>query len=149
MTEDDYSQNFTAKHGDKISVRDAMKDSTANGNRPSGYYEYVGNDGPIELNKAETKNLTIKYNHYQYTVTTEGGVGVATRTGDGIYDKNGTAQVNFTLNEGYQLKSVTDNGTPVKVDEENGVYTISGITEDHKVKIETEKIPCTASIPPR
>ena len=146
MTEDDYSQNFTAKHGNKISVTDAMKDSTANGNRPSGYYEYVGNDGPIELNKAETKNLTIKYNHYQYTVTTEGDLGVATRTGDGIYDKNGTAQVSFTLNEGYQLKSVTDNDTPVKVDEENGVYTISGITEDHKVKIETEKIPCTLKV---
>lgn len=76
MTEDDYSQNFTAKHGDKISVTDAMKDSTANGNRPSGYYEYVGNDGPIELNKAETKNLTIKYNHYQYVVTTQGDDGV-------------------------------------------------------------------------
>lgn len=146
MTEDDYSQNFTAKHGDKISVSDAMKDSTANGNRPSGYYEYVGNDGPIKLNKAETKNLTITYNHYQYTVTTQGDDGVATRSGDGIYDKNGTAQVKFTLNEGYQLKSVTDNDTPVKVDEENGVYTISGITEDHKVKIETEKIPCTLKV---
>lgn len=146
MTEDDYSQNFTAKHGDKISVTDAMKDSTANGNRPSGYYEYVGNDGPIELNKAETKNLTIKYNHYQYTVTTEGDLGVATRTGDGIYDKNGTAQVSFTLNEGYQLKSITDNGNDVKAKVENGVYTISGITEDHKVKIETEKIPCTLKV---
>lgn len=146
MTEDDYSQNFTAKHGDKISVTDAMKDSTANGKHAQGYYEYVGNDGPISLDKAETKNLTITYNHYQYTVTTEGDTGVATRTGDGIYDKNGTAQVKFTLNEGYQLKSVTDNDTPVKVDEENGVYTISGITEDHKVKIETEKIPCTLKV---
>ena len=148
MTEDDYSQNFTAKHGDKISVTDAMKDSTANGNRPSGYYEYVGNDGPIELNKAETKNLTIKYNHYQYVVTTQGddGVNKDALTGAGTYDKGDNAQVSFTLNEGYQLKSVTDNDTPVKVDEENGVYTISGITEDHKVKIETEKIPCTLKV---
>ena len=142
MTEDDYSQNFTAKHGDKISVTDAMKDSTANGNRPSGYYEYVGNDGPIELNKAETKNLTIKYNHYQYVVTTQGddGVNKDALTGAGTYDKGDNAQVKFTLKDGYQVKSVTDNGTPVKVDEENGVYTISGITEDHKVKIETELI---------
>lgn len=146
MTEDDYSQNFTAKHGDKISVRDAMKDSTANGKHAQGYYEYVSDNGPISLDKAETKNLTIKYNHYQYVVTTQGDDGVATRSGDGIYDKNGTAQVKFTLNEGYQLKSVTDNDTPVKVDEENGVYTISGITEDHKVKIETEKIPCTLKV---
>lgn len=138
MTEDDYSQNFTAKHGDKISVTNDMKDSTANSKHAQGYYEYVSDNGPIFLNKAETKNLTIKYNHYQYVVTTQGDDGVATRSGDGIYDKNGTAQVKFTLNEGYQLKSVTDNDTPVKVDEENGVYTISGITEDHKVKIETE-----------
>ena len=142
MTEDDYSQNFTAKHGDKISVRDAMKDSTANGNRPSGYYEYVGNDGPIELNKAETKNLTIKYNHYQYVVTTQGddGVNKDALTGAGTYDKGDNAQVSFTLNEGYQLKSITDNGNDVKAKVENGVYTISGITEDHKVKIETELI---------
>ena len=142
MTEDDYSQNFTAKHGDKISVSDAMKDSTANGNRPSGYYEYVGNDGPIELNKAETKNLTIKYNHYQYVVTTQGddGVNKDALTGAGTYDKGDNAQVSFTLNEGYQLKSITDNGNDVKAKVENGVYTISGITEDHKVKIETELI---------
>ena len=142
MTEDDYSQNFTAKHGDKISVTDAMKDSTANGNRPSGYYEYVGNDGPIELNKAETKNLTIKYNHYQYVVTTQGddGVNKDALTGAGTYDKGDNAQVSFTLNEGYQLKSITDNGNDVKAKVENGVYTISGITEDHKVKIETELI---------
>ncbi len=142
MTEDDYSQNFTAKHGDKISVTDAMKDSTANGNRPSGYYEYVGNNGPIELNKAETKNLTIKYNHYQYVVTTQGddGVNKDALTGAGTYDKGDNAQVSFTLNEGYQLKSITDNGNDVKAKVENGVYTISGITEDHKVKIETELI---------
>ena len=148
MTEDDYSQNFTAKHGDKISVSDAMKDSTANGNRPSGYYEYVGNDGPIELNKAETKNLTIKYNHYQYVVTTQGddGVNKDALTGAGTYDKGDNAQVSFTLNEGYQLKSITDNGNDVKAKVENGVYTISGITEDHKVKIETEKIPCTLKV---
>lgn len=146
-TGDNYTTDvITAKHGDKISVTDAMKDSTANGKHAQGYYEYVSDNGPISLDKAETKNLTIKYNHYQYVVTTQGDDGVATRSGDGIYDKNGTAQVKFTLNEGYQLKSVTDNDTPVKVDEENGVYTISGITEDHKVKIETEKIPCTLKV---
>lgn len=149
VTEDNYSTDvITAKHGDSIAVTDAMKDSTANGKRAQGYYEYVGNDGPIELNKAETKNLTIKYNHYQYVVTTQGddGVNKDALTGAGTYDKGDNAQVSFTLNEGYQLKSVTDNDTPVKVDEENGVYTISGITEDHKVKIETEKIPCTLKV---
>lgn len=141
VTDDNYSTDvITAKHDDSIAVTPDMKDSTANSKHAQGYYEYVSDNGPITLDKAETKNLTIKYNHYQYTVTTEGDAGVATRTGDGIYDKNSTAQVKFTLNEGYQLKSVTDDGTPVKVDEENGVYTISGITEDHKVKIETELI---------
>lgn len=143
VTEDNYSTAvITAKHGDSISVTNAMKDSTANGKHAQGYYEYVGNDGPISLDKAETKNLTIKYNHYQYVVTTQGddGVNKDALTGAGTYDKGDNAQVSFTLNEGYQLKSVTDNGTPVKVDEENGVYTISGITEDHKVKIETELI---------
>lgn len=149
VTKDNYSTDvITAKHGDKISVTDAMKDSTANGNRPSGYYEYVGNDGPIELNKAETKNLTIKYNHYQYVVTTQGddGVNKDALTGAGTYDKGDNAQVNFTLNEGYQVKSVTDNGADVTAQAKSGTYDIANIDKNHTVVVNTEKIKYTLSV---
>ena len=147
VTEDNYSTGvITAKHDDSIPVTNAMKDSTANGNRPSGYYEYVSDNGPITLDKAETKNLTIRYNHYQYVVTTQGDAGVASRTGDGIYDKNSTAQVKFTLNEGYQLKSVTDNGTDVTARAKDGTYDIANIDKNHAVVVTTEKIKYTLSV---
>lgn len=147
VTEDNYSTDvITAKHDDSIAVTPDMKDSTANGKHAQGYYEYVSDNGPITLNKAETKNLTIRYNHYQYAVTTEGDAGVATRTGDGIYDKNSTAQVNFTLNEGYQVKSVTDNGTDVTAQAKSGTYNITNIDENHAVVVTTEKIKYTLSV---
>lgn len=147
VTDDNYSTDvITAKHDDSIAVTNAMKDSTANGKHAQGYYEYVSDNGPITLDKAETKNLTIKYNHYQYTVTTEGDAGVATRTGDGIYDKNSTAQVKFTLNEGYQLKSVTDNGDDVTAQAKSGTYNITNIDKNHAVVVTTEKIKYTLSV---
>ena len=147
VTDDNYDTGvITAKHDDSIAVTNAMKDSTANGKHAQGYYEYVSDNGPITLDKAETKTLTIKYNHYQYTVTTEGDAGVATRTGDGIYDKNSTAQVKFTLNEGYQVKSVTDNGTDVTAQAKSGTYNITNIDKNHAVVVTTEKIKYTLSV---
>ena len=147
VTEDNYSTDvITAKHDDSIAVTDAMKDSTANSKHAQGYYEYVSDNGPITLDKAETKNLTIKYNHYQYTVTTQGDAGVATRTGDGIYDKNSTAQVKFTLNEGYQVTSVTDNGNDVTDKAKSGTYNITSIDKNHTVVVTTEKIKYTLSV---
>lgn len=149
VTEDNYSTDvITAKHDDSIAVTGAMKDSTANGKHDVGYYEYVEDNGPITLDKAETKTLTIKYNHYQYTVTTQGdnGVNKDALTGAGTYDKGDNAQVNFTLNEGYQVKSVTDNGTDVTAQAKNGTYNISGITQNHAVVVTTEKIKYTLSV---
>lgn len=149
VTEDNYSTDvITAKHDDSIAVTGAMKDSTANGKHDVGYYEYVEDNGPITLDKAETKTLTIKYNHYQYTVTTQGdnGVNKDALTGAGTYDKGDNAQVNFTLNEGYQVKSVTDNGTDVTAKAKEGTYNISGITQNHAVVVTTEKIKYTLTV---
>lgn len=147
VTEDNYSTDvITAKHDDSIAVTGAMKDSTANGKHAQGYYEYVSDNGPISLNKAETKNLTIRYNHYQYVVTTQGDDGVASLTGADTYDKGDNAQVSFTLNEGYQVKSVTDNGTDVAAQVSNGTYAINSIDENHAVVVTTEKIKYTLSV---
>ena len=147
VTEDNYSTDvITAKHDDSIAVTGAMKDSTANGKHDVGYYEYVEDNGPITLNKAETKTLTIKYNHYQYTVTTQGDAGVASLTETKIYDKGDNAQVSFTLNEGYQVKSVTDNGTDVTAQVKSGTYDITNIDKNHAVVVTTEKIKYTLSV---
>lgn len=147
VTEDNYRTDvITAKHDDSIAVTDAMKDSTANGNRPSGYYEYVSDNGPITLDKAETKNLTIRYNHYQYAVTTKGDAGVASLTETKVYDKGDNAQVSFTLKEGYQIKSVTDNGTDVTAQAKSGTYNITNIDKNHAVVVTTEKIKYTLSV---
>ena len=150
VTDDNYDTGvITAKHDDSIPVTVAMKDSTANGKHDVGYYEYVEDNGPITLDKAETKTLTIKYNHYQYTVTTEGDAGVASLTGADTYDKGDNAQVNFTLNEGYQVKSVTDNGNDVTASADvNGVYSysIKNIQANHAVVVTTEKIKYTLSV---
>ena len=149
VTEDNYSTDvITAKHDDSIAVTGAMKDSTANGKHDVGYYEYVEDNGPITLDKAETKTLTIKYNHYQYTVTTQGdnGVNKDALTGAGTYDKGDNAQVIFTLNEGYQVKSVTDNGTDVTDRAKSGTYDITNIDKNHAVVVTTEKIKYTLSV---
>ncbi len=147
VTEDNYSTDvITAKHDDSIAVTGDMKDSTANGKHDVGYYEYVEDNGPITLDKAETKTLTIKYNHYQYTVTTQGDAGVASLTGADTYNKGNNAQVNFTLNEGYQVKSVTDNGTDVTAQVKSGTYDITNIDKNHAVVVTTEKIKYTLSV---
>lgn len=147
VTEDNYSTDIiTAKHGDSIAVTDAMKDSTANSNRAQGYYEYVSDNGPISLDKAETKNLTIRYNHYQYAVTTQGDAGVASLTGADTYNKGDNAQVSFTLKEGYQVKSVTDNREDVTAQAKSGTYDIANIDKNHTVVVTTEKIKYTLSV---
>lgn len=147
VTDDNYDTGvITAKHDDSIAVTDAMKDSTANGKHAQGYYEYVSDNGPITLDKAETKNLTIRYNHYQYAVTTQGDAGVASLTGAKTYDKGNNAQVSFTLNEGYQVKSVTDNGTDVTAQAKSGTYNITNIDKNHAVVVTTEKIKYTLSV---
>ncbi len=150
VTEDNYSTDvITAKHDDSIAVTTDMKDSTANSKHAQGYYEYVSDNGPITLDKAETKTLTIKYNHYQYAVTTQGDDGVASLTEAKTYDKGDNAQVSFTLNEGYQVKSVTDNGNDVTASADvNGVYSysIKNIQANHAVVVTTEKIKYTLSV---
>lgn len=147
VTDDNYDTDvITAKHGDSIAVTNEMKDSTANSKHAQGYYEYVSDNGPITLDKAETKNLTIRYNHYQYAVTTQGDAGVASLTGAKTYDKGDNAQVSFTLNEGYQVKSVTDNGTDVTDKAKSGTYNIANIDKNHAVVVTTEKIKYTLSV---
>ena len=111
-----------------------------------GKYEVGARSEDIVLDKTQDKNITLTYRHYQYAVTTQGDAGVASLTGADTYNKGDNAQVNFTLNEGYQVKSVTDNGTDVTAQAKNGTYNISGITQNHAVVVTTEKIKYTLSV---
>lgn len=111
-----------------------------------GKYEVSARSEDIVLNKTQDKNITLTYRHYQYRVTTQGDAGVASLTEAKTYDKGDNAQVNFTLNEGYQVKSVTDNGTDVTARAKDGTYDIANIDKNHAVVVTTEKIKYTLSV---
>ena len=114
-----------------------------------GKYEVGARSENIVLDKTQDKNITLTYRHYQYAVTTQGDAGVASLTETKVYDKGDNAQVSFTLNEGYQVKSVTDNGTDVTASADvNGVYSysIKNIQANHAVVVTTEKIKYTLSV---
>lgn len=111
-----------------------------------GAYEVGARSEDIVLDKTQDKNITLTYRHYQYAVTTQGDAGVASLTGADTYNKGGNAQVSFTLNEGYQVKSVTDNGTDVTARAKDGTYDIANIDKNHAVVVTTEKIKYTLSV---
>lgn len=130
-------------HGQTVKA-DSITPDTKNGK-----YEVVDRSGDIVLDKEQEKNITLTYRHYQYAVTTQGDAGVASLTETKVYDKGDNAQVSFTLNEGYQVKSVTDNGTDVTASADvNGVYSysIKNIQANHAVVVTTEKIKYTLSV---
>ena len=111
-----------------------------------GAYEVGARSEDIVLDKTQDKNITLTYRHYQYAVTTQGDAGVASLTETKVYDKGDNAQVNFTLNEGYQVKSVTDNGTDVTARAKSGTYDITNIDKNHAVVVTTEKIKYTLTV---
>ena len=111
-----------------------------------GKYEVDARSEDIVLDKTQDKNITLTYKHYQYAVTTKGDAGVASLTETKVYDKGDNAQVSFTLNEGYQVKSVTDNGTDVTDKAKSGTYNITNIDKNHAVVVTTEKIKYTLSV---
>ncbi len=111
-----------------------------------GKYEVSARSEDILLNKAQVKNITLTYKHYQYRVTTQGDDGVASLTEAKVYDKGDNAQVSFTLKEGYQVKSVTDNREDVTAQAKSGTYDIANIDKNHTVVVTTEKIKYTLSV---
>lgn len=111
-----------------------------------GKYEVSARSEDIVLDKKQDKNITLTYRHYQYRVAPQGDAGVASLTETKVYDKGDNAQVSFTLNEGYQVKSVTDNGADVTARAKSGTYNITSIDKNHAVVVTTEKIKYTLSV---
>ena len=141
VTEDGYTTDrIKDTHGQTVKA-DSITPDTKNGK-----YEVVDRSGDIVLDKEQEKNITLTYKHYQYAVTTQGDAGVASLTGAKTYDKGDNAQVNFTLNEGYQVTSVTDNGNDVTDKAKSGTYNITSIDKNHTVVVTTEKIKYTLSV---
>ena len=141
VTGDGYTTDRIKGVHDQTVTADSITPDTKDGK-----YEVGARSEDIVLDKTQDKNITLTYRHYQYAVTTQGDAGVASLTGADTYDKGDNAQVNFTLNEGYQVKSVTDNGTDVTAQAKNGTYNISGITQNHAVVVTTEKIKYTLTV---
>ena len=144
VTEDGYTTDpIEGVHGQTVKANEITPDTK------NGKYELGASSEDIVLDKANKEvpaNITLTYRHYQYDVTTQGDDGVASLTETKVYDKGDSAQVNFTLNEGYQVKSVTDNGTDVTAQAKDGTYDIANIDKNHAVVVTTEKIKYTLSV---
>lgn len=134
------SDRIEGVHGETVKADSITPDTKG------GKYEVGARSEDIVLDKEQEKNITLTYKHYQYAVTTQGDAGVASLTGAKTYDKGDNAQVNFTLNEGYQVKSVTDNGNDVTAKAKSGTYNITNIDKNHAVVVTTEKIKYTLSV---
>ena len=141
VTEDGYTTDRIEGVHDQTVTADSITPDTK-----GGKYEVGARSGDIVLDKTQDKNITLTYRHYQYAVTTKGDDGVASLTEAKVYDKGDNAQVSFTLNEGYQVKSVTDNGTDVTARAKSGTYNITNIDKNHTVVVTTEKIKYTLSV---
>lgn len=144
VTGDGYTTDRIEGVHDQTVTADSITPDTKDGK-----YEVGARSEDIVLDKTQEKNITLTYRHYQYAVTTKGDAGVASLTEAKTYDKGDNAQVSFTLNEGYQVKSVTDNGTDVTASADvNGVYSysIKNIQANHAVVVTTEKIKYTLSV---
>ena len=66
--------------------------------------------------------------------------GSITSTTPVTVNKGESTNVTWTLKEGYELVSVTDNGKDVTSNVSNGSYTVSTITEKHNVVVKTQPI---------
>ena len=144
VTEDGYTTDrIEGVHGQTVKANEITPDTK------NGKYELGASSEDIVLDKANKEvpaNITLTYRHYQYDVTTQGDDGVASLTETKVYDKGDNAQVKFTLNEGYQVKSVTDNGTDVTAQAKDGTYDIANIDKNHAVVVTTEKIKYTLTV---
>lgn len=146
VTEDGYTTDrIEGVHGQTVKANEITPDTK------NGKYELGASSEDIVLDKANKEvpaNITLTYRHYQYAVTVTGddGVNKDALTGAGTYNKGDNAQVSFTLNEGYQVKSVTDNGADVTAQAKSGTYDIANIDKNHTVVVTTEKIKYTLSV---
>lgn len=143
VTEDGYTTGRIEGVHEQTVTADSITPDTK-----GGKYEVGARSEDIVLDKTQDKNITLTYRHYQYAVTVTGddGVNKDALTGAGTYNKGDNAQVSFTLNEGYQVKSVTDNGTDVTAQAKSGTYNITNIDKNHAVVVTTEKIKYTLSV---
>ena len=141
VTEDGYTTDRIEGVHDQTVTADSITPDTK-----GGKYEVGARSEDIVLDKTQDKNITLTYRHYQYAVTTQGDDGVASLTEAKTYDKGDNAKVSFTLNEGYQVTSVTDNGTDVTAQAKDGTYDIANIDKNHAVVVTTEKIKYTLSV---
>lgn len=144
VTKDSYTTDRIEGVNDQTVKADSITPDTK-----GGEYEVGARSEDIVLDKNVEKNITLTYRHYQYSVTVTGDDGVKkdnTLIGAGTYDKGKNAQVGFTLNEGYQVKSVTDNGVDVTDKAKDGTYNISKIDKNHTVVVTTEKIKYTLTV---
>ena len=95
----------------------------------------------IKLDGSAGQTLTLVYDRHEYVVTVTGDEGVKSTSGAGTYAAGSNVTVNWTLNTGYELASVTVNG----VDHPLSQVELTNLSEDVTVKLTTKKVPYTVT----
>ena len=159
------SVNYTIKHvyrtltGDAGTVtQDGYLDVPATGTHSDVVYaanveakpDYEGkhyafnaaaSDESIKLDGSAGQTITLVYDRYEYVVTVTGDAGVASTTGQGTYEKGSNVTVNWTLNTGYELASVSVNGE----DHPLSQVDLTNLSKDTTVTIKTKLTPYTVT----
>ena len=159
------SVNYTIKHvyrtitGDAGTVtQDGYLDVPATGTHSDVVYaanveakpDYEGkhyafnaaaSDESIKLDGSAGQTITLVYDRYEYVVTVTGDEGVASTTGQGTYEKGSNVTVNWTLNTGYELASVSVNGE----DHPLSQVDLTNLSKDTTVTIKTKLTPYTVT----
>ena len=159
------SVNYTIKHvyrtltGDAGTVtQDGYLDVPATGTHSDVVYaanveakpDYEGkhyafnaaaSDESIKLDGSAGQTITLVYDRYEYVVTVTGDEGVASTTGQGTYEKGSNVTVNWTLNTGHELASVSVNGE----DHPLSQVDLTNLSKDTTVTIKTKLTPYTVT----
>lgn len=123
-----------------------------------GYYDiellnpqdYSYNKDQELLTVAPTESQPVVTTKYNLSITSTGsgsvtynGNTISNNTSTYSIDEGSSVTISISPNNGYQIKSVTVNGTNVTAEVNNNQYTISSINEDTTINVEFEATPVT------
>ena len=95
----------------------------------------------IKLDGSAGQTLTLVYDRHEYVVTVIGDEGVASTSGAGTYAAGSNVTVDWTLNTGYEVESVTVDG----VDNVRSGVSLENLQADVTVTIKTKQIDYTVT----
>src|SRR5690606_30067822 len=97
------------------------------------------------INGNHRVEITFTLSTYEITTSVIGGKG--TISDDAEVSHGGNTEILIVPEDTYQIKTLTDNGSPVDLEnlilQENGsyIYKVYGVVEDHDIEVEFDVIP--------